>query len=324
MKLLIMYSNAPPSARHLERLAALAPDIALAIADREDSAIDSAGDAEVILGHRYLRQCLPHAKRLKWIQATSAGIDHLYAPDLLHRPITITRCPIFADVVAQHAYTLAWSLLRRIPDAVAAQLRGEWAQPFAMLPMPTTAMILGMGEIGRALAGLLKQNGLRVLGVARQARPEASRLCDELFTGDRWRNALPRVDLCLLALPLTQSTRGLFDEAALRALPKHAVIVNVGRGATLDSGALARILGEGHLGGAALDVLDPMPNSATDPIWSAPRLLITPKLAVYHPQRQEKLERYIEAQVARYVRGEPLLNRITPSQLQDTHFDLKS
>ena len=319
MKLLIMYSNAPPSDRHLEHLAALAPGIALAVADNEDSAIDSAGDAEVILGHRYLRQCLPHATKLKWIQTTSAGIDHLDSPELLRRPITITRCPIFADVVAQHAYTLAWSLLRRIPEAVAAQLRGEWAQPFAMLPMPATAMILGMGEIGRALAGLLKQNGLRVLGVARQARPEASRLCDEIFTDNRWRNALPRVDLCFLALPLNQSTRGLFNDAALRALPKHAVIVNVGRGATLDSGALARVLGEGHLGGAALDVLDPLPNSPTDPIWSTPRLLITPKLAVHHPQRQEKLERYIEAQVARYVRGEPVQNQISLDQLQEAH-----
>jgi len=305
MRLLIMYSNAPPGAEHLARLRALAPGIDPIAVASEREALEAAGEAEVFLGHRYLRQCLPRAQRLQWLQSTAAGIEHLISPALLERSPLVTRCPIFSDVVAHHAWALAWAVVRRIPEAAVSQLSGEWQAPPELLPLPQTAMVLGLGEIGRAVTRLGRAQGVRILGVTRTDSAEARALCDDLLTSANWRHALPQVDLCFITLPLSRSTRGMVDAAALAALPPHAVVVNVGRGPVLDTAALTSALVAGRLGGAALDVLDPVP-PPDHPLWRTPRLLITPKLGVFYPGRQDRLERFIEEQVARYIRGETL------------------
>ncbi len=315
LKLLVMFSNQPPSQSHIRRLMTLRDDIVVIVADSEAIAIKHASDTEVILGHRYLRQTLPYTRRLKWIQSTAAGVQHLLTSDLVRISPILTRCPIFSEIVALHAFTLALATLRRIPEAVAAQLRGEWAHPFDMLPLPRTAMILGMGQIGRAIAGILGQHGINVFGVCRNPSPAIKAVCDELFDSTNWRDHLHQVDLCFIALPLTRNTSNLFDEEAIKALPRHAVLVNVSRGGILDTNALVRQLKSGHLGGAALDVIDPIPKNSMDPIWTTPRLLITPKVSVFHPGRQSKLEEYIESQVKRYLDGKELLHKVDINRL---------
>ena len=169
-------------------------------------------------------------------------------------------------------------------------------------------MILGVGCIGHALAKFLRQQGITVLGVTKEPSLKVEAVCDELFDSNNWRQHLHRIDLCFITLPLTKSTANLFDETTLKALPKHAVLVNVGQGGIVDTNALVKVLTDGHLGGAALDVIDPIPESSTDPIWRTPRLLITPKVSVFHPERQSKLEAFIESQVKRYLDGEELLH----------------
>ncbi len=304
-KLLLMYSNEPPTRDHLQRLRALDRDLDVRVATSDETARAWGSDAEVILGHRYLRQTLPVARHLRWVQSTAAGIDHLLCPELFSREPIVTRCPIFSDVIAWHALTLALALLRRLPEAVRAQQEGRWAPPFEMLPMPRTAMVIGLGCIGTELALLLRRQGWRVLGVVNRPRP-LDGVCDEVVPVARWRTYLPQVDLCFLAIPARPDNQHFVDDAALAALPRHAVLVNVGRGSTLDTAALLHHLRQGHLGGAALDVLDPVPSAADDPIWSTPRLLLTPKVAVYVPDRQQRLEQFIESQVRRYLAGEPL------------------
>jgi phosphoglycerate dehydrogenase-like enzyme len=311
-----MYSNQPPSQEHVRRLKALCEDVFVIVVDSEATAVRHAADVDVILGHRYLRQTLPHTRHLKWVQSTAAGPYHLLSEDFIRIAPILTRCPIFSDIVALHAFTLALATLRRIPEAVIAQQRGEWIRPrFDMLPLPQTAMILGVGCVGSALANILHQQGLTVLGVAKSLSPEAEGVCDELFDPTNWRQHLHRADLCFITLPLTRSTANLFDEAVLKALPKHAVLINVARGEIVDTNALVKLLTNGHLGGAALDVIDPIPKSPTDPIWTTPRLLITPKVSVFHPGRQRKLEAFIESQVMIYLDGEELLHIVDINSL---------
>lgn len=314
-KILLMYSNFSPSLEHQQRLQNLSSQLEVAVADSEKTAIENGPEAEIIIGHRYLRQTLPHTRQLKWVQSTAAGVQHLLSPDILKISPILTRCPIFSDVVALHAVTLALAILRRIPDAVLAQQRGEWAAPFEMLPLPQTAMILGMGSIGQEIAKNLRSLGLTVLGVVRSKSPEIEAACDELLDSTDWQQHLPRADLCFIALPLTKDTRNLFDEAALAALPSHAVLVNVGRGGIVDTEALVRQLQAGQLGGAALDVIEPIPQSPDEPIWKTPRLLITPKVAVYYPGRQKKLEAFVESQVQRYLNGQALLYPVALDKL---------
>lgn len=304
MSVLVMYSNFAPSEAHIMNLNnIMSTDIF--VADSEDKAVQCASEAEVIIGHRYLWQTLPYTPHVKWIQSTAAGTDHIICPELLQLKPIFTRAPIFSENIAQHAYTLAWSLIRCIPDAVMAQSKGEYAKPFKMLPAPKRVMVLGMGEIGKALARLLKRNGLEVVAVARQNKPDYEGLFDTLVLNSSWRDHLDSVDVCFITLPLTDQTRGLFNAEAIQTLPEHAVIVNVGRGAVLNTQALVSALHSGHLGGAALDVLESRPEQ-DDSIWHTPRLLITPKVSSISPHFQERVEAFVEQQVERYVMGSEL------------------
>ena len=314
-----MYSNGHPSQTHIERLKRLREDISVIVADSEDIAIEHAPDTNIILGHRYLRQVLPHVQRLKWVQSTAAGPHHLLSSELRRVNPILTRCTAFSSIVAWHAFTLALAVVRRIPEAVKAQQQGIWAySSLNMLSFPQTAMVFGVGCIGKELATILRKNGLSVLGITKSYSPEAEAVCDELLCADtNWREHLHRADLCFVTLPLTKHTNRLFDEAIFRALPRHAVFINVGRGGVVDTDALTGVLQDGHLGGAALDVVDPVPHTKSDAIWAAPRLLITPKAAVFHPGYQKKLEAFIENQVTRYLHGNTLLDLITIDKLAE-------
>lgn len=306
-----MYSLAPPTPGHLTRLQALAPDCEILPVADEAYALDATRDAEVILGHRFLRQCLPTARCLRWVQTSAQGVDRLPLDDLARRDIQLTRSTLDADTVAAHAIAMAWALARALPAALAQQASADWRQRLPFAPLPARALVLGMGAIGQALARRLAAQDIRVHCAKRTATAaDAATSCAEVLTADRWRTALPETDWCFLALPLNADTRGIFDEAAMRALPAQAVLVNVGRGETLDTSALQRVLAENHLAGAALDVVDNEPLPPGDPLWRAPRVLLTPHVASHHPDRIERIERFFEAQVRRYVAGEPLAETV--------------
>lgn len=144
----------------------------------------------------------------------------------------------------------------------------------------------------------------------RRDHPGEKSDCANVVTDQAWRVALNDADWCFLALPNTPETSGLFNKAAIAALPPHAVLVNVGRGETLDTQALLEALQGGHLAGAGLDVVEHEPLPANHPLWRAPRLFITPHIASHHPARNAGVERFFEQQVARYVSGEQLLDVI--------------
>lgn len=308
MKILIMYGLFAPGSGHLARLRAAGHEVV--VADAEELAIRAAADVEVILGHRYLRQCLPGARRLRWVQSTAGGVGHLPLQELRAAGVRLSRDAISAPAIARHALTLAWALQRGLPAAFAAQTEGRWAVPAAWPPAPRAALVFGAGEIGRAIAGLLRREGLRVTGVRRARRPGGPSEFDAVIGADEAEAALAGADWCFLALPSTRATRGWFDARRLGLLPAHACLVNVGRGACLDSGDLCRILREGHLAGAALDVIDPKPAGPDDPVWRTPRLLITPHVASHRAERAGEFERLAEEQIERLGGGRDPLHLV--------------
>ena len=298
--ILVMYSNFSPSASHIAALNELGGGREVRVIGNEADAMALAAHAEILLGHRYLRQVLPFAVNLRWVQSTAGGIDLLRAPELLNRHITLCRCMVNADCVAHHALAMGWALIRGLPLAFQAQSRGDYTAPRSDLPLPATAVVIGLGDIGRQLAGMLRGLGLYVKGVARSASFDQLNACDHFFPADRFRDALPSSDLCFLTLPLDDVTRGLIGAAELALLPPHAVLVSVTRSAVVDLNALTHALRSGRLAGAGLDGLDPVPPQNSD-FWTTPGLLVTPKLAAYHSGMQNRIERFVEAQLERYV-----------------------
>lgn len=300
-----MYSNYAPTTGHVGRLEELVGSGSVAVANSEQAALAHAPATRIVLGHRYLRQLLPHAPGLRWVQSTAGGFDQLPWRDLARRGIALTRNPLNSPAIAQHVIAMAWALLRRLPQAVAAQADGRWAPPFAMLPLPRSALVLGLGGIGTEVARLLRGLGLHVRGAARRGGAARGHACDEFLGAEGWRDALPDTDILVLAVPVDGTTRGCIGARELALLPAHSIIVNIGRDALVDRDALVAALRGGRIGGAALDVLDPVP-AADDAFWKTPNLLVTPKVAAYSPGMQQAFEAFAEAQVRRHLAGEPL------------------
>ena len=222
------------------------------------------------------------APRLRWIQLMTMGYDQVLehgAP----QGTTITNAgDSYAPTVAEHAVTLLLALVRRIPEMGARSAAGMWDQSVTArigTLNGATVAVLGFGNIGREIATRLRGFGARIIAVTRSGRDDAR--ADESASMTQLHDVLARVDAVVVSLPLDASTRGVIDARALAALRPHAVLVNIARGPIVEVTALRDALANGRLGGAGLDVTDPEPLPAGDPLWTMPNTIVTPHVAGY-------------------------------------------
>lgn len=252
-------------------------------------------DAAVLVvwgaSRRHLASAAENLVDLQLVQSLSAGVDGIVAAGFDEDVVIATGAGLHSLTVSEHALALLLSLLRRLPESREAQQRHEWSselgglQPLHPQGRLTTligarVLIWGFGQIGQNLAPTLKALGAQVRGAARSAGTRAG---FEVIADDQVMEALPEVDVLIDILPATEQTAGIVGREVLAALPDHAVLLNVGRGATVDQVALREALEAGTLGAAGLDVTEPEPLPAGDPLWDAPRLLITPHAAGGRP-----------------------------------------
>ncbi len=315
--LVIMYGVHKPSVEHIEHLTKINPSLKITVPETEQQAIDSVRNADIVFGHRYLRQCLSEAQDLRWVQHIGGGVDHLPCFELAKKNVILTRMASSSPIIARHAVTLAWTITRCLPQVWYQQSCGIWNSSLNWLPLPSKALVIGTGSIGRAIAKLLKNEGITVIGVKRTLTEDSLTEFDYLYTTQSLLDLLGEVDWCFLALPSTPETHNIFDQTVMRALPSHAILVNVGRGQTLVTNDLCQVLKDGHLGGAALDVIYPQPASPSDPIWQTPRLLITPWIAGRYKELGSVIEQFCEGQLHRFVTGQPLLNCVNLTHIID-------
>jgi phosphoglycerate dehydrogenase-like enzyme len=215
------------------------------------------------------------------VATQSVGFDMVDLDAARERGVWVSNVPAAAtEEVAVHALAMALSLLRGLPFLDRAVREGRWQADALPLrrPSDTTLGILGLGRIGRRLAGLAQGTFGRVIGH------------DPVLGADAWPEGVERADLdtvlresdvTSLHLPLSAETERLIDAAALARMRPGAHIVNVSRGALIDDAALLEALDRGQLGGAALDVLEREPPDPADPLLRHPRVLLTPHAAYY-------------------------------------------
>jgi phosphoglycerate dehydrogenase-like enzyme len=190
------------------------------------------------------------------------------------------------------------------------QRRAEW-RPFEFpLLRDRTAVVVGLGSIGRAVCSLLRANGVRVLGVSRggQPVPEAERT---LAVADL-EQVLPEADFLVLVLPLTAESRGLVDRQKLARLPRHAWLINVGRGPLVVEQDLQAALDTGDLAGAVLDVFDQEPLPADHPYWKLDNVIVTPHMS--GPDDNALVANQFLENYRRLTSGQPLLGLVDRSR----------
>lgn len=259
-----------------------------------------------------LRAMPGYLPRLRWIQSLAAGPDNLLAAGF-PASVAITSGRHFHDrTVAEHAVALALGCVRRLPEAVRAMDAHQWraelggAQPLHDPARLTTlidarTLVWGFGAIGRTTARLLTAVGARVRGVARSA---GQRDGFEVLAVSDIEGALPDTDLLVMVLPATPETRHALSAERLALLPQRAVVVNVGRGHTVDQEALAGALRSGAVGAAGIDVTDPEPLPPDSSLWGAPNLLLTPHAAGGR----------VEGATARILRNAAIVEATPPGQ----------
>ncbi|MGW0624544.1 2-hydroxyacid dehydrogenase [Streptomyces sp. NPDC002765] len=244
--------------------------------------------------------CLP---RLRVVQSLSAGVETL----VTHVPGGAVLCNargVHDASTAELAVSLILASLRGIPDFVRAQDAREWRTGFRPALADRTVLLLGYGAIAAAVEARIASFECEVLRVARSARTTARGAVHALVDLPE---LLPRADVVVVTVPLTQGTRGLIDAGFLAQLRDGALLVNVSRGAVVDTDALLAELGTGRLS-AALDVTDPEPLPAGHPLWRAPNTLISPHVGGQSSAFLPRALRLIRAQVLRHLAGEPLEN----------------
>ena len=240
--------------------------------------------------------------RLRVVQTLTAGVEHL-AP---HVPDGVLLCNgrgIHDTSTAELVLALTLASLRGIPEFVREQDREEWHQR----PLPALAdkrvLIVGYGAIGEAIERRLLPFEVDVVKVARRAR-------DDVHGFEDLPDLVPDADVVVLVVPLTDQTRGLVDASFLARLRDDALLVNVARGAVVDTEALLAELTSRRIA-AAIDVVDPEPLPAGHPLWKAPRLLISPHVGGASSAMWPRAYRLVREQLERFAAGEPLVNEMT-------------
>jgi phosphoglycerate dehydrogenase-like enzyme len=239
---------------------------------------------------------------LRVAQTLTAGVDNF----LPHVPEGVTLCNargVHDASTAELAVALALASLRGLPDFVRAQDRGEWASQEYPSLADRTVLIVGYGSVGAAVEARLAGFECTVLRVARRARDGVSDL-------SALADLLPRANVVVLTVPMTEATVDLVDASFLAAMRDGALLVNVARGAVVATDALLAELQAGRLR-AALDVTDPEPLPTGHPLWSAPGLLLSPHVGGNTSAFLPRARRLVAEQVRRYRSGDSLLNVIT-------------
>ncbi|KPI45238.1 D-2-hydroxyacid dehydrogenase [Cyphellophora attinorum] len=281
---------------------------------------DEHADAEVLVTWTNSPDNLKHAasnlKQLKWIQSLAAGPNDVLSAGFSPSTTTITTGSGLHDhTVAEHTMALLLLSARKLHSMRDHQLKGKWPghlggpQPDRPKDSFTTlrdanVVVWGFGNIARTLAPLLTALGAKVTGVAR-----SKRIVDgvEVYGEDALKDLLPKTDALVMILPGSDATKHALNAERLKLLPKHAWVVNVGRGTSIDEDALADAVEQGRIGGAALDVFEKEPLPEGHRFWGIENVVVSPHAAGGRPQGAEGL---IAENLRRFRAGQELKNVI--------------
>jgi phosphoglycerate dehydrogenase-like enzyme len=293
----------PDAAPRYAKLITPSSRVRLYICTTPDEAAAAIAEAEVVYGWKVPPDVWRDARRLRWLQVMGAGVDWALVPTLPRRVI-ITRSPgLFGPWMVE--YTLGWCLwvTQRMSTFREAQRERRWLRDVIPERLGGRTMaVIGLGDIGRAIARGARALGMTVVGVSQSGRPV--RGVKQVFDARRLAQALAQADFVVVTVPLTRQTRSLLGPRAIAAMRPSAWLMNIARGPVVDEGALLRALRGRHIAGAILDVFATEPLPAHHPLWGLDNVVITPHIS--GPSTPEEITPVFNRNLARYLAGQPL------------------
>lgn len=314
----LVYVSSRLTPDQVDALRSVAPRVRVIRVSDADEAARYADEAHGMDAQLVTPGMLRGAGPLRWMQSWSAGVERYVRMEPLRDrdDVVLTNMAgMYGPVIAEHVFGMLLAHTRNLSHYLEADREGVWS-PADRSTMSAlqgrTMLVVGLGGIGSEIAVRAHAFGMRVLGTVRTARP-APAYVDYLGTGDELAALLPQADIVVLAVPLTDETRGMIDATALSAMPEGAWIVNIARGPVVDTDALVDALRDGHVGAAFLDVTDPEPLPEGHPLWTLENVYITPHTAGGAELSGERAMALFTENLRRFSMGEPLLNVVDKS-----------
>jgi phosphoglycerate dehydrogenase-like enzyme len=272
------------------------------------------------------------APQLRWVQAHVAGVDHL-----LDRPLfqtegvqLTTASGIHATTMTEYVFAMMLAFGHRLPAMFKHQAEANWpgeGKFRTFMPAPlrgSTVGIVGYGSIGREIARVAHTFEMEVLAVKRDVRHPADLdtymlpgagdpeglYFHRLYPPEALISMVRACDFVILTVPLTESTRGMFDASVLSAMKPSAYLINVSRGGVVDEAALVDALKAEKIAGAAMDVFQTEPLPPDSPLWKVPNLIISPHVSGNSADYNDKAAALFAENLKRYLARKDLLNLV--------------
>jgi phosphoglycerate dehydrogenase-like enzyme len=279
------------------------PDLAVVASDDVGDGLARAGHAGIILGDpTRVREALPRMTALRWVQLSWAGVEPMLDPALRRDYVLTNIRGVFGPLMSEYVFGYLLAHERRLLPRHEATRAGHWDTTLPGTLRGKCLGLVGVGSIGGHLAATAKHFGMVVRGYTRAS--EDCRHVDHYFHGAAKTAFAAGLDYLVAVLPNTAGTRQVIDAAMLRALPAHAVVVNAGRGDTIDDAALVEGLTAGRLAAAVLDVFPEEPLPPDHPLWRTPNVHITCHTAA--PSFPADIVGVFADNYRRYAAGQPL------------------
>ncbi len=270
-------------------------------------------DIVVMRTIRFGEETLGRAPRLRFIQKLGAGYENVDVKAATARHILVANTDSMNKVsVAEHAFLLMLMCGRHYADKAEELRTGQWSlgHAWATELYGRTLGIIGLGNIGREIAARARAFGMPLLALKRAREPEGAEALAVEFVG--LDDLLRRSDFVVLSLAMTPEARGMIGARELSLMKPTTFLINVSRGAVVDEAALITALEEGRIAGAGLDVFAQEPLPPGHPLFSCPRVILTPHYAGTADGSVNRLWSFAADNVARVTRGDPPLSLVNP------------
>jgi len=325
MRLLI---HPPVEPDRLRKITAAAGAMSVVNAKDRTEALREIPDADGFFG-KITPELLAAARRLRWIQAPTASLEHYVFPELVDHPCQLTNMRgLFSDVIADHVFAFILCFARNFHLYIRNQSASRW-EPIGGEPDPhdftvgpasvggidrahihladTNLGIVGLGSIGSEVARRGLAFGMGVFAVD-PVQTSAPPRVSAVWNLERLPDLLRQSDFVVIAAPHTPQTVKLFRREQFRQMKKGGYLINIGRGVIVDLNDLTAALQAGEIAGAGLDVFETEPLPADHPLWKMKNVILTPHVAGYSPRIAERHLALLLDNVSRFARSQPLRN----------------
>lgn len=311
---LTIFINHPSADHFRSMLEAKFPTMRVLVGHTQEAIDRFLPQADVMLAFKFPAADFSKAKKLRWYQSTAAGVDAAVAiRERLGDLIVTNARGIHGEMIADYVMAGITMLHWDFPDLLKQQQRRKWTRQFATPLSEHTVGIVGLGSIGSTIARRAKSAGMTVLGMKRETSRPINNV-DQLFSPSDLDNMLPQCDFVVLAVPATPETVGLIAGPRLRKMRRSAYLVNIARGNVVVEKDLIEALESGTIAGAMLDVFETEPLPEVSPLWTMPKVIVTPHMSGTTADYASRVFKIFEDNLQRFIEERPLKNVVDLSR----------